>query len=106
MASANTILICAARFWTHGNQVPQGFRRAIRMVARKQGVSPAELNRAEKALVKRGLLTKHRYGVTASSTVLTLTSKGVKVATRACPRVSLAPWDNAKTFAGSRRRRR
>lgn len=104
MANARTTLLCAVRFWGGAGfpgraTTTPTLRKGARHVARKQGVTPRELNAAERTLVKSGLVTRPRAGVIA------LTEKGIKVSSRACKTVTLAPWDHKATFKGARRRR-
>lgn len=95
-ASAATILLCATRFWAlRDAPTTPTLRSGVRHVVRKQGVSPAEIDRAEKTLVKRGLLA--RGGARAGST-LALTAKGLRLTGRACPRIELPPWDNRAVY--------
>lgn len=101
MASATTTLLCAARFLAHGAPGAGGFRAFTRKIARQQGHSPAALDKAERSLIKRGLLA--RGGGKIHPTVL-LTVKGATVSKRACPAVSLSPW-KAREFGRARRRR-
>lgn len=80
-------------------------RSGVRHVARKQGIRPGELDRAERQLVKDGLMVKPRRGV------LALTDKGRTVSNSHCKRIELAPWDWKATFRGQldgakKRRRR
>lgn len=88
MASAKTTYLCAVKLW---GMFPgtQTLRRGVRSVARKQGLSPAEMDKAERQLVKSGLVTRGGRRTGAS---IGLTQKGVRVATRACRRVRLPPW--------------
>ena len=93
--SPKTILLCATRFWAGGGVIPRTtptLRKGVRHVARKQGVTPAELDAAERALVKGGLLRKPGKGSVA------LTIKGLKIANRACRRVKLPPWNPQANF--------
>jgi hypothetical protein len=109
MAAPRTTLLCALRFWGGVSRgVPAGatttptLRKGVRLVARRQGITPRELDKAERSLVKRGLASRPRKGSIA------LTEKGVKLSSRVCQSVSLAPWDAKATFpfAGARKRRR
>jgi hypothetical protein len=86
MANARTTLLCAVRFWGVEPGVAT-LRRGARHVARKQGVTPRELDKAERSLVKGGLVSRPRAGEIA------LTGKGVTVSSRACRNVELPPWD-------------
>lgn len=107
MAAPRTTLLCALRFWGgagfpgRGTTTPT-LRKGVRKVARTQGITPRELDAAERKLVKKGLVARPRRGVIA------LTEKGLKLSSRVCRGVSLAPWDAKATFpfAGARRRRR
>lgn len=91
--SAETVLLCATRFWgigkATGSYTTPTLRAGVRSVVRKQGLSPAEIDRAERALVKRGYLRK---GGKRSGASLALTEKGAKVSARVCKRVELPPW--------------
>lgn len=98
MASASTTLLCAIRFWARSSRVTT-LRKGTRKVARAQGHSAADLDRAERTLVKRGLVEKPRKGAVA------LTEKGMDVSERACKAVALPPWTN-DAFGRSKRRRR
>lgn len=106
MAAPNTIFLCAVRFWSHqpGSLTPT-LRRGVRHVARKQGVTPRELDAAERALVATGHLKRSGKRMGAA---IGLTEKGLKLSSRVCQNVSLAPWDWKATFpfAGARRKRR
>nr|PZN18209.1 MAG: hypothetical protein DIU80_23250 [Chloroflexota bacterium] len=106
-----TILLCATRFWVSaGVDFPlttPTLRAGVRTVARAQGLTPAELDKAERALVRRGYITKPRRGVVA------LTPRGAKVSRKACYRVQLTPWNWEASYygrldgvRGQRRRRR
>jgi hypothetical protein len=94
--------MCAIRLWSGSSPktTPQ-FRASVRKVAREQGHQPATLDKAERPLIKRGLLKRggkmHPH--------LALTEKGDKVSKRACKAVSLAPWKNDE-FGRAKRRRR
>lgn len=110
MAAPRTTLLCAIRFWSGAGFPGRGvttatLRRGVRHVARKQGITPRELDAAERALVRRGLV--HKRGK-RSGAAIGLTEKGLKLSTRVCRSVSLTPWDAKATFpfAGARRRRR
>lgn len=98
MASAATTLLCATRFWAlRSSPTTATLRSGVRHVVRKQGFSPAEIDRAERTLIKRGLL---RRGGARSGSSLALTERGFKITSRACPRVSLAPWDMSTALGG------
>ncbi len=103
MASAATTLMCAIRLWSGSmpKTTPQ-FRASVRKVARVQGHQPATLDKAERLLIKRGLLKK---GGSKIHPHLALTEKGDKVSKRACKAVSLAPWKNDEFGRGRRRRK-
>lgn len=110
MAAPRTTLLCAIRFWGGAGFPGRGvthatLRRGVRHVARKQGITPRELDVAERALVRKGLV--HKRGK-RSGAAIGLTEKGLKLSSRVCQGVSLAPWDAKATFpfAGSRRRKR
>jgi len=94
--NVTTLLLCATRFWAlrHSPTTPT-LRSGVRHVVRKQGVSPGEIDRAERSLVKRGLLAR---GGARSSATIALTQKGLKLTGRACPRVDLPPWDNRAVY--------
>lgn len=91
-----TILLCSLRFWSGAGQgkpsTTPTLRSGVRHVARKQGVSPRELDKAERQLVKGGLMAKPRRGVVA------LTDKGRLVSNSHCKRIELAPWDWKATY--------
>jgi hypothetical protein len=88
MQSPKATLLCAIRFWGVSPGVPT-LRRGVRHVVRKQGVSPAEIDRAERALVRGGLI---QLSGKRSGRAVALTPKGMRVASRACPNVHLPPW--------------
>lgn len=104
MNDPTTVLLCATRFWAGGAgafpRTTPTLRKGVRHVARKQGITPRELDKAERGLVAKNLLVKPRKGVIA------LTEKGLMVATWACRDVPLPPWDPKTNFGGSRRRRK
>jgi hypothetical protein len=77
-------------------------RKGVRHVARKQGITSDELDAAERAMVKGGLIMRPRPSAIA------LTERGLKLSSRVCQGVTLAPWDAKATFpfAGARRRRK
>jgi hypothetical protein len=109
MAAPRTTLLCAIRFWAGAGFPGRGvtsatLRRGVRHVARKQGITPRELDAAERSLVRRGLA--HKAGK-RSGAAIGLTEKGLKLSSRVCRGVSLAPWDAKATFpfAGARRRK-
>ncbi len=118
MASAASTLLCALRFWAGGagafSKTTPTLRASVRAVARKQGHSPSALDKAERQLVKRGLIKKSAKNVkwwtqskglqTGGAATLALTSKGLRVSKRACPAVSLAPWRNDDFGRGGRRK--
>jgi hypothetical protein len=92
--SAKTTLLCAIKFSASAGFGPTVAGRSTlrafpRKVARSQGFTPAELNTAERELVREGLLTKPRKGAIA------LTSRGISRAAGACRGVSLSPWDGS-----------
>lgn len=88
MQSAKATLLCAVRFWSGSPGTPT-LRRGVRHVARKQGLTPSEIDRAERQLIRAGLvqLSGQRMGK-----AIGLTPKGLKVSARACPYVHLPPW--------------
>jgi hypothetical protein len=110
--------LCAVKFWSgaydrgsggyHSSKPqPDGggltpLRAGVRHVVRKQGFSPAEMNRAERALLREGKIEQpHRNAVR-------ITAAGRRVS---CRTTKLTPWTDkgypANTqFAGSRRRKR
>lgn len=103
MAAPRTTLLCALRFWTfEPGSLTSTLRKGVRNVARKQGITPHELDTAERRMVRQGLVRRPRAGEIA------LTEKGLKLSSRVCQNVSLAPWDSKATFPflGARRRRR
>lgn len=100
MANARTIYLCATRFWGMSPGTAT-LRRGVRHVARKQDLLPSEMDKAERSLVKAGLIERGGKNMGAS---LKLTPKGVTVSGRACRKVELPPWDATKSFRGSRRR--
>ncbi len=94
--SATTLLLCATRFWAlRSHPTTPTLRSGVRHVVRKQGVSPSEIDRAEKTLVKRGLIVR---GGQRSGASIALTEKGLRVTGRACPRIDLPPWDNRAVY--------
>jgi hypothetical protein len=106
-----TILLCSLRFWTGAGRgkpsTTPTLRKGVRLVARKQGVTPAELNKAERQLVKGGLATRPGAGTIA------LTDKGRTVSNSHCKRIELLPWDWKVTYQdppgqldGARRKKR
>ena len=106
-----TILLCSLRFWSGaGSGKPSlvaTLRKGVRHVARKQGISPRELDKAERQLLKGKLITKPRKGPIA------LTEKGRTVTNSHCRRIELPPWDWKATYQdppgqldGRRKRRR
>lgn len=88
MQSPKATLLCAIRFWSINPGTPT-LRRGVRHVARKQGLSPAEIDHAERQLVRSGLV---QVGGKRMGKTIGLTPKGLKVANRACPNVHLPPW--------------
>lgn len=95
------ILLCSLRFWARGT-VPT-VRAGVRTVARKQA-TPRALDKAERQLVKAGLISRPRKGAIA------MTDKGYKLSEGMCKGVSLEPWDWKASYRGSQlsgaRRRR
>jgi hypothetical protein len=91
-----TILLCSLRFWTGAGRgkpsTTPTLRAGVRKVARTQGVTPRELDKAERQLVKGGLATRPGPGTIA------LTDKGRTVSNSHCKRIELAPWDWRATF--------
>lgn len=99
---AKKTLLCATKFWSHNyddggvldktfNRQSDGgsvatLRKGVRSVARRQGHSPAALDKAERQLVKEGLLEKPRPGT------LRVTGKGARVS---CSTTDLSPWTDA-----------
>lgn len=62
MAAPRTTLLCALRFWGGAGfpgraTVTPTLRKGVRHVARKQGITPRELDAAERAMVKKGLVS-------------------------------------------------
>lgn len=103
MATAKETLLCAIKFWSgipgEGSRAGQGtLRKGPRKVARTQGFTPSELDKAERELVREGFITRPRAGVVA------LTSRGIQRGAKSCARVSLAPWDNRYATAPRRHR--
>lgn len=104
MAAPRTTLLCAIRFWAGAGFPGRGvttttLRRGVRHVARKQGITPRELDVAERALVRQGLV--HKRGK-RSGAAIGLTEKGLKLSSRVCRSVPLDPWDNKATFPFTR----
>jgi hypothetical protein len=91
-----TILLCSLRFWSGAGRgkpsTTSTLRAGVRTVARKQGISPRDLDKAERQLVKGGLAAKPRKGEIA------LTDKGRTVSNSHCRNIELAPWDWKATF--------
>jgi DNA-binding MarR family transcriptional regulator len=88
MQSAKATLLCAIRFWGVTPGVPT-LRRGVRHVARKQGLTPADMDRAERQLIRAGLVQRSGKRMGAA---IVLTPKGMRVSARACPYVHLPPW--------------
>jgi hypothetical protein len=86
---AKTTLLCAVRFWSVTPGVPT-LRSGARHVALKQGYSAAQLNKAERELIREGLLERGKSGGRGAAT-LRVTPAARK---RSCVRVRLAPWTN------------
>ena len=88
------ILLCATRFWANSTGMGvredggtlMTLRAGVRHVARKQGVTPSELDRAERSLIKKGLLERGGRRTGAS---LRVTPSGMHIS---CKRVKLPPW--------------
>ena len=107
-----TILLCSLRFWSGQGGKPHThmtLRRGVRHVALKQGMSPAQLDRAERQLVKGGLVLKSKV----HRGQIALTDKGRTVSNSHCRNIELAPWDWKATYKdppgqldGARRKRR
>lgn len=105
-----TVLMCSLRFWGgagSGASTTPTLRSGVRHVARRQGVSPRELDRAERSLVRQGYISKRSDGAAA----LALTERGLKFSRDLCRGVELPPWDWKATYrsgmlTGARRRRR
>jgi hypothetical protein len=105
-ADVKTTLLCATKFWARSGIQREALaprtttlRAGVRHVVRKQGFAPAEIDRAERALIREGKLERG-----ARPGTLRLTDKGQ--ATR-CDSVKLAPWtDDAYPGASLSGRRR
>jgi hypothetical protein len=95
-------MLCATRFWVaagglHPKPMPlttPTIRRGARNVVRAQGFKSAEIDKAERELIRRGYLIKTGKGTIA------LTVKGAKVSRKACHRVTLAPWNWEASYRG------
>lgn len=109
-ADVKKTLLCATRFWSfgwreHDNSTPT-LRHGVRGVVRRQGFTPAQIDRAERELVREGKL---EVGGRYSGKTLRLTDKGNQVS---CTNVKLTPWTDdpypgaALTARRSKRRRR
>jgi len=107
-ADVKRTLLCATRFWSLGwkardNSTPT-LRAGVRHVVRKQGFTPAEIDKAERELVREGKLEV--AGVRSGKT-LRLTDKGNRAD---CKLVKLAPWTDPQypgaALTGPRRPRR
>jgi hypothetical protein len=90
MADAKSTLLCSIKFWagTVVGATPGGYtlRKGARLPARRQGFSPSELDKAERQLIKEGLVLRDGNAVA-------LTKRGIAKAAKGCKNVSLAPWD-------------
>lgn len=107
-ADVKRTLLCATRFWSLGwkardNSTPT-LRAGVRHVVRKQGFTPAEIDKAERELVREGKLEV--AGVRSGKT-LRLTDKGNRAD---CKLVKLAPWTDSQypgaALTGPRKPRR
>ena len=93
-------LLCSLRLWAgstwamSGGLPPASLQSAVRGVARRQGISTPDLNRATKLLVERGLLEK---GGVRTGAWIRLTEAGV-AASEQCEGLELPPWDWRNTF--------
>jgi len=88
-------LLAATIFWGMNNGVPKSgetttptLRKGVRHVARKQGVDAADLNKAERSLIKRKMLVRSGEG----AATLALTAIGYKAAKRLAPDTPIPPW--------------
>ncbi len=102
-SSVKHTLLCATRFWSIDDGTTPTLSSGVRSVVRRQGFSTAEINKAERELVKSGRIEVAGRG---TGKTIKLTSAGSRVR---CSMVSLAPWTNAgypgAALAGRRRRR-
>jgi len=89
MASPKATLLCAIRFWSFDKQGGPTLRRGVRHVVRAQGITPAQIDRAERALIRGGYV---QLSGKRSGKAIGLTAKGRRTAARACPAVPLPPW--------------
>jgi hypothetical protein len=100
-----TTLLCAVKFWSidKSGKTPT-LRAGVRHVVRKQGFTPAAIDRAERELIREGKIQVLRnFGVTRRG------SKSIKLLDDVdCSTVKLAPWtdDGYPGAALTARRRR
>ena len=100
-------LLCATRFWsmtkTRGTATVPTLLSGVRHVVRKQGFTPAAIDKALKKLEAKGLVVT---GGARTAKTIALTAQGGRVG---CATVRLSPWtDNGNPGAqleGARRRR-
>lgn len=105
-------VLCAVKFWS-GTGSPghplykkrtATLRSGVRHVARKQGYSTSEIERAERELERDGLIIRRGKGTGAT---LKTTPKGSR---QSCKSVKLAPWTDEQypgsQLEGTRRKRR
>lgn len=101
-APVRTTLLCAVKFWSvdKTGKTPT-LRRGVRHVVRKQGFSPAAIDRAERELVREGKLA---VGGARSGKTLKLLDDV------SCSTVKLSPWTDdgypGASLDGRKRRRK
>jgi hypothetical protein len=100
-APVRTTLLCAVKFWSIDDGKTPTLRAGVRHVVRKQGFSPAAIDRAERELVREGKLAVG--GARGGKTLKLLDDVN-------CSTVKLAPWTDdgypGASLSGSRSRRK
>lgn len=113
---AKTIVLCSVRFWAnagfntfppHTIRTTATLRKGARKVARSQGLTPAQIDKAERELLKRGYIRygKDNHTGKVDRSTIALTDAGKRVSRKACYRVELKPWDWGATYHGLEGRR-
>jgi hypothetical protein len=100
-APVRATLLCAIKFWSIDDGKTATLRSGVRSVVRKQGFTPAAIDRAERELAREG---KIQVGGTRSGKTLKLLDDVN------CSTVKLAPWTDdgypGASLSGRRRKRR
>ncbi len=99
-APVRTTLLCAIKFWSIDKGKTPTLRAGVRDVVRKQGFSPAAINRAERELAREGKLA---VGGKRSGKTLRLLDDVD------CSTVKLSPWTDdghpGASLSGRRRKK-